>query len=202
MAAPFQLVAGHVALDFVNTLDNRYDPERRIDLLPSYARFIAFVRQSGILTAPQARRLVRAAPPAAARAAHHRAIELRETLHSLFRAVREGRRPHRESLNTLNRVLAEAALARGIDCGNGHFRWAGPDPAATPSAPLLILASAAADLLTSADLASLRECGAPACRWLFLDHSKNHSRRWCDMKVCGNRAKAQRFHARQREVAG
>jgi len=33
------------------------------------------------------------------------------------------------------------------------------------------------------------------CRWLFLDTSKNHTRRWCDMKVCGNRIKARRFKA-------
>jgi predicted RNA-binding Zn ribbon-like protein len=50
-------------------------------------------------------------------------------------------------------------------------------------------------LMTSERLQALRECGNRECRWLFLDTSKNHTRRWCDMKVCGNRIKARRFKA-------
>jgi predicted RNA-binding Zn ribbon-like protein len=47
-------------------------------------------------------------------------------------------------------------------------------------------------------MSMLRECGNPECRWLFLDTSKNHTRRWCDMKICGNRMKARRFKAQHR----
>ena len=43
----------------------------------------------------------------------------------------------------------------------------------------------------------VRECGASDCAWLFLDTSKNHHRRWCDMTRCGNRAKVRRFYARR-----
>jgi predicted RNA-binding Zn ribbon-like protein len=50
--------------------------------------------------------------------------------------------------------------------------------------------------MTSEELARVSSCGADTCRWLFLDTSRNHSRRWCDMKVCGNRMKARRFQAR------
>jgi predicted RNA-binding Zn ribbon-like protein len=67
------------------------------------------------------------------------------------------------------------------------------------AAPLWLLAQEAADLLLSNRVAQLRSCASDTCRWLFLDTSKNHTRRWCDMKVCGNRMKARRFHARQAE---
>jgi predicted RNA-binding Zn ribbon-like protein len=46
-------------------------------------------------------------------------------------------------------------------------------------------------------MARVRTCGVDTCRWLFLDTSKNHTRRWCNMKVCGNRVKARRFQARR-----
>jgi predicted RNA-binding Zn ribbon-like protein len=64
---------------------------------------------------------------------------------------------------------------------------------------LWAVARSAADLLISeTTLAHLRECAAETCGWLFLDRSKNGSRRWCDMKVCGNRAKVRRFRRRAR----
>jgi predicted RNA-binding Zn ribbon-like protein len=60
---------------------------------------------------------------------------------------------------------------------------------------------AAADLATSAELSRIRECGSDTCFWLFLDRSKNGTRRWCDMKVCGNRAKARRHYQRGKSSA-
>jgi predicted RNA-binding Zn ribbon-like protein len=65
--------------------------------------------------------------------------------------------------------------------------------------PLWMLAQAAGDLLVSTDAEHIKDCGDPTCRWLFLDLSKNHTRRWCDMKTCGNRMKARRHHARFQE---
>jgi predicted RNA-binding Zn ribbon-like protein len=60
---------------------------------------------------------------------------------------------------------------------------------------------AAAELLTSDDRARIRECGSETCFWLFMDHSKNGTRRWCDMKVCGNREKARRHYRREQRMA-
>ena len=68
--------------------------------------------------------------------------------------------------------------------------------------PLWQLSENAAELLTSDKLGLLRECAKQDCRWLFLDTSKNHTRRWCDMKLCGNRMKARRFKAHHRAEAG
>ena len=201
MPDSFQLVAGHVALDFANTLDNRYDPERRIELLPSYERLVAFARQSGILTQGQANRLARLSGPSRNGIVLARAIELRETLYSLFRSAATGGPPNRRALASLNRFLSETSQPRTIEWKRNQFSWRAADFAATPDAPLTAIVEAAAALLTSDERTLVRECSAPACRWLFLDHSKNHSRRWCDMKVCGNRAKARSFHARRLDPA-
>jgi predicted RNA-binding Zn ribbon-like protein len=56
------------------------------------------------------------------------------------------------------------------------------------------IALSAADLLASEKLGSVRRCAGDNCAWLFLDESRNHSRRWCDMKICGNRQKARRHY--------
>ena len=55
----------------------------------------------------------------------------------------------------------------------------------------------AADLMVSEELKKIKKCADPICGWLFLDISRNRSRRWCDMKDCGNRAKASRFYQKK-----
>jgi predicted RNA-binding Zn ribbon-like protein len=58
---------------------------------------------------------------------------------------------------------------------------------------------AAAELLIGEDIGYVRQCASDDCSWLFLDKTKNHRRRWCDMKSCGNRDKARRYYQRQKE---
>jgi predicted RNA-binding Zn ribbon-like protein len=194
----FQLVAGHLALDFANTLDFRYDPERLIDLLSSYGRLLAFFRQSGIITAQQARRLIANTSESAARRTLRRAIELRETVYFLFLSVLSGRRVQNVHLRALNRFLEHERVPETIAWQKRSLVRTYYDLAGTAGGPLWAVIDAAANLLTSPDCIRLRECSEKTCRWLFLDQSKNHSRHWCDMKVCGNRAKARRFYARLR----
>lgn len=198
MAEEFQLVAGHLALDFANTLDNRYDPERRLDLLPTYERFLAFAKESGVITGEQVRELLLETSERDARRALDQVLELRETLYFLFRSVATGQMPDQSGLRTLNRFLADARVPDMIVWRKPDFTRSYRNLAEKPAGPLGPVIDAAANLLTSPDLHYVRECGEKACRWLFLDRSKNHSRRWCDMRVCGNRSKARRFQARLR----
>jgi predicted RNA-binding Zn ribbon-like protein len=193
----FQLVAGHRALDFANTLDNRYDPIRRVELLSSYQRFLDFAQQSGAVTPLQTRRLRGEVDPSGAEKALAQIVEAREAMHFVFLSVAAGEAPPRDSIDTLNRYLAEARAQQKLVWGQGRFEWRSPPPVQSLLSPLHPILLDAADLLASPDLRYVRECSAETCRWLFLDRSKNHSRRWCDMQICGNRAKAQRFHSRQ-----
>ena len=199
MAQGFQLVAGHLALDFANTLDYRYDPERLVELLPSYERFLAFARQSGVVTGKQAHRLLVETSERNAALALKRVIELREALYFLFRSVATGEPPDRSGLRIFNRFLDEVRVPDALVWRKPDFVRGCRDLAETPDGPLWPIIDAAANLLASSDRHHVRECSEESCRWLFLDRSKNHSRRWCDMRLCGNRSKVRRFQARQRE---
>jgi predicted RNA-binding Zn ribbon-like protein len=193
LAVNFQLVADHLALDFANTLDYRFDPKRRVELLCDYRSFLEFVQQSGIISQRQARLRLLQTSSTDGRFTLRRAILLREALNSLFRSIISGKPPPRSSLRTLNRFLENRGSTESLLWRRSEFLRAYSKLASTPDAPLGPIVDAAADLLTSPERQYIRECTDPSCRWLFLDHSKNHSRRWCDMRTCGNRSKVRRF---------
>jgi len=198
MAEDFQLVSGHLALDFANTLDYRYDPDRLIDLIPTYQRFLAFCRQSGVITTAQMRTLLAGTSKADAQRTLQHVIEFREALYFLFLSAVSGGRPDERYLRTFNSFLADARVPDRIEWQKKNLVRCYRGLAESPAGPLWLLLDAAAALLTSPDRHRIHECNEETCRWLFLDRSKNHSRRWCDMRLCGNRSKAQRFYARTR----
>jgi predicted RNA-binding Zn ribbon-like protein len=201
MKPEFQFVAGHVSLDFANTLDYRYDPPGRIELLPDFESFLVFANQARILSDGQVRKLLAQTSERDANDAIRQVVGLRETLYSLFLSVVTGHTPNPVHLRAYNRFLSDVRVADSI-CWQKHaFVVATPDVAMSPSGPLRPIMDAANDLLTSPDWRHIGECSDKSCRWLFLDHSKNHSRRWCSMQVCGNRSKAKRFYAQVRRVA-
>jgi predicted RNA-binding Zn ribbon-like protein len=102
-------------------------------------------------------------------------------------------------LEALARAAAAATAARRLEPqpdGGYAFVWPESDELEQILWPVAL---SAAELLTSEDRARVKECANDSCRWLFLDRSKNRSRRWCLMRDCGNQAKARRFRARRRE---
>ena len=197
MKGPFQLVAGHPALDFANTLDWRFDPERRIDLLRSYESLLEFEVQSGIISGTQAKRLLSQTSKRDSARALQRAIDLREVIDPLFRSVALGDRPRAGALDRFNEFLVELQIPASVVLRGSEFLLAPGDFSNRADGPLWPIVEGAARLLTSRERDQIRECGEPTCRWLFLDSSKNHSRQWCSMKICGNRAKIRRFRDRQ-----
>ena len=164
------------------------------DKLRAYDDVLRFGQLSGAVSAAGARRLERAArsDPAPAAAAFRRALELREALFRIFRASLDRRRPQASDLETLATELSTARRHERLAPAGEIYAWRW-DTADAPDRVLWPVARSAAELLTSADLAKLRICAGEECGWLFLDTSRNHSRRWCDMKDCGNRAKVRRF---------
>jgi predicted RNA-binding Zn ribbon-like protein len=199
---PFKLSGGHAALDLVNTLDNRFRSDGPVELLGDYARLLAFTVQGGLLEPRSARRLAHT-PAAAAQSALQAAHELREALAAALYARLEEKPVRPQDLRTLERQFHTAAAHRELrwrpsrrHSGDAEFTWDWGRFEAAPGLPVGLLAQSAAQLLTSSQVDLIRDCGADTCRWLFLDTSRNHTRRWCDMKVCGNRMKARRFHAR------
>ncbi len=195
----FEFVGGSIALDFTNTVGGTHTSPTHEHLV-EYADLVEFGRRTGTLSASQGRRLLDDGSRQSAQAAAvlRRAVALREAIWRVFDAIAKNARADPSDLATIH---GEALSA----LGHAHFQqselgveygWSSELPL---DRPLWAIARSAADLLTSQeDRARIRECGSETCQWLFIDKSRNHSRRWCDMNDCGNRAKVRRFRARHR----
>jgi predicted RNA-binding Zn ribbon-like protein len=193
----FDLIGGNVSLDFVNTLDDRHIKPK--ELLETYADLARFGEDTGLLQPSQVDRLYERsyADPEHAQQALLWGRELREAVHDVFWAIMNKRTVPPLALARLNNYLQAAAGHMRLVPVKGGFGWEFDDLLDFDSV-LWPIARSAAHLLASDQLAYVRACSSKACEWFFLDTSKNHHRRWCDMTRCGNRAKVRRFYARQK----
>lgn len=205
--APFKYVGGHLSLDFINTVSGRLpNPSTRRDYvdaiekerLVDFADLTRWGRGAGILSPTDADTLARAARAAPAKAAQvvARARRLRDALYRVFVALHHRWTPEPPDLAVLNRELERARAHERLTADGRRIGWEWNTGSADLERILWPAVRAAADLLTSAQVARVRRCSGDDCHWLFLDTSRNRSRRWCDMAECGNRAKVRRFRRR------
>jgi len=199
--APFDRCGGHPALDFVNSLDNRFGDRGRIEGLQTYEDLLRFTHETGLLDPVRGRQIAQTVTPDAAARALRAGRSLREALAAIFYGVLEGRGPSSADLATLERHLHSADRHRDLRWQAGSDQrvglvWSWRSNEANAELPVWVIAQAALELLLSSEATRVRACEASSCRWLFLDTSRNHMRRWCKMKVCGNRSKARRYQAR------
>ncbi len=210
-------MAGNIALEFANTAEWHAGPAPE-EGLQSFTLAVEWALRHEIVSDEQAAALLgraRAHPDEEAEALC-RAIAFREVVYRVFSAAAHGRSPEAADLQVLDRESREAsAHQRLVLVPEGHekanqgsgagdvprfeWTWVGLEEELTGF--LLPVAKAATELLTSERLSQVRECAGDPCGWLFLDLSKNGSRRWCDMADCGNRAKARRYRARQKSAS-
>jgi predicted RNA-binding Zn ribbon-like protein len=195
----FDLSGGHPALDLVNSLDNRFRDDGPNENLVRYSDLLRFLGETGLLDARQIGLLTKSASGEAAEQALHAVKELREATAAVFYAAMEEKTPAASHVLTLERHFLDAGRHRQLrwDSEHAHMTWHWDSVVADPDFPVWLLAQSVSDLLLSDHAGRVRTCAVDTCRWLFLDTSKNHTRRWCNMKVCGNRMKARRFHARR-----
>jgi predicted RNA-binding Zn ribbon-like protein len=191
----------------VNTVGGLRDkpPSSTDELLDGYEDLVVWCVRLDVISEAEGEALTRAAAAdeKAARRALRRAKELRELVYAIFRPIADGAEPPAELLAKLRdaerQALADARLApAGAGAPHGAMRWTWPRPQELTD-PLRPLTHAAVELLTSGPLGHLKICGN--CRWLFLDQSRNHSRRWCSMNECGTQMKQRRFVERRRRRA-
>jgi predicted RNA-binding Zn ribbon-like protein len=195
----FELTGGLLCLDFTNTVEDRPEAHPR-ELLNSYSDLVSWGQQAHVLAGQEAQRLLEEAArhPAEASRVLQRAVAIREVIYRIFKAVAEDALPGEDDLVSLSAAVADAQTYARIVPKAGGFTWDWAGNAGDLDRMLWPVVRSAADLLTSDELDDVRICASDACNWLFLDTSKNHSRRWCDMKSCGNRAKARRFYGRKK----
>jgi predicted RNA-binding Zn ribbon-like protein len=196
------LHGGRLPLDFVNSV-GAWVPHLERDYLTSYDDLLAWSLHAGALTDAEVQTLRPAATrsPEVAQIVYTKAQALREALHRLFAAIAHDAPPLPEDRELLNAALASALPHRQLVADGLGFRWAWGGPPEALDRMLWPIAYEAAALLTAPELARVRECPAPDCGWLFLDLSKNRSRRWCSMETCGNAAKARRHYQRHKGEA-
>jgi predicted RNA-binding Zn ribbon-like protein len=201
---PFQMIAGQPALDFVNTIDNPF-AATPTELLTGYDNLLRFVLQAELITERQCRELKKHAVGREERSeVLAEALHLRESLATLLYALLENEEPGESILLDLEAIFKTTADHRQLvfrsktsTKSSLELGWEYKDVARDIHSPVWLIAQAANDLLTSPQPLQINRCLNPTCQWLFLDTSKNHTRRWCDMKVCGNRQKARRFNLRR-----
>lgn len=196
---PFKWIGEHHALDFTNTVDWVDGRATEGERLTTFERLVAWCEEAGVLDRAAARdlRQVGRRHPKIADAALRRAHDIRLLLHDIFFAIATGAQPAAARLRELNAVLAEAPARLGPEDGEVPLTWQWP-PERSLTHILRPVVWSAASLLTSSALAQVGTCANDRCGWLFVDTSRRHNRKWCEMGVCGNRAKARRFQARRR----
>jgi len=192
----FEFSGGEMCLDFANTVGDR--SQRRNEQLTEYGDLLRWADQAGILDEAEKHSLEHRAADQGdtPRRVFHHAIELREAIYRTFSALAAGARAGAAELAALNAALVETLPHLRLEPGDSGYDWTWVGKESNLEGPLWPVVRSAAELLTSTDAALVRECASETCSWLFVDRSRTHRRRWCDMKICGNRAKAKRHYER------
>jgi predicted RNA-binding Zn ribbon-like protein len=202
-ARRFELRGGVPSLDFVNTVGSRLT-DRPKEHLHSYEDLLNWAREAGLLTPAEREWLARQAmvDPEGARQTLSRALTLREAIHRVVCATITGGPQDESDLSGLNGELSVAlSHLRVMPAGDAYgwgWHWGENDGEAPLDGPLWPVARSAAELLTSPKLGRVKVCAGEGCGWIFLDESRNGSRRWCDSRDCGNRERVRRHLARKR----
>lgn len=194
----FAFIGGHPSLDFANTLGGTVDEPR--ERLREYGDLVRWACEVGFLSQNHGDALLaldRDHPPAAERM-RQRAIRLRGALYEALIAASEDRDPSAAAQRTLNAELRRAApnMRLAWEEGGVTVGWTSEIKL---DRPLGCIVQSGIELLRSDERHLIRSCDGVDCAWVFLDHTRNHSRRWCDMKMCGNRVKARRYYARHKK---
>lgn len=187
------LLGGDLCLNFSNTIEFR-DSERCFDAVPDYENLLAWCEQRDLIASTDADRLSALAVGRAGETALAAALELRDTLYRIFTAVIDAERPAPADLALVNVTMH--MTPHSVVLSGASFAWTW-DYGGDPAGVLAPIALAAGELLTSERLQWVRQC--PNCGWLFLDTSRNHSRRWCSMDICGSQVKSRRQYERRKQ---
>lgn len=187
-----------LAVQFANTVGSRRS-SRPQERLSGYGALVDWGVKAELFGKSEAARLRTAAEarPADAQAALRRAVALRNALYSVLEATGEGKPPDSTDLDVLNVALGECAVRRRLRLTADGLCWTWAEaPDGDLDWMLWPIAYSAAEVLTGSLAERVKACPGEGCGWIFVDQSRNRSRRWCDMQSCGNREKARRHYHR------
>lgn len=189
-----ELVGEALCLDFANTVNSRPTPEH--DYLMHYSDLVGWAHKVGILSPTQSHKLRNRSTENAEASEEvlNRAWRIRELIYRLFSNAAKDSEQSQKDIETFLKEYAEAISHGQLIKEDNHYRTTWKLDASF-DALLWPIVHSAGELLLSEELDHVKEC--PNCGWLFLDTSKNQSRRWCSMNTCGARDKMRRYHRRK-----
>ncbi|UCD43376.1 MAG: CGNR zinc finger domain-containing protein [Chloroflexota bacterium] len=192
--------SGHLALDFANTAEFHASdhPDERLN---TYADLVSWSEAAGILPHQAGTKLLAKSrrEPQIAGKVFKEALEFREIIYRIFSALAGNEAPVKTDLSNFNRTLAASLKNSRVTNIDQGFNWDWQNMGETLDSMLWPIARESANLLISPEVKRVGECADDrGCGYLFIDTSRNHSRRWCSMEACGNRAKAQRHYQRKK----
>ena len=189
-----EIVGGALCLDFANTINSRRKPE--YDYLQQYSDLAEWAGKAGMLSPAKRKRLLTLAEQdsKSAEAVLLKALRIRELLYRLFSKNARPSGSNREDIGVFVKFYADAMSHSIFVRKDNYFAadWLADESLDAALWPILY---SAGQLLLSQELMRVKEC--PNCSWLFLDTSKNQSRRWCSMNTCGARDKMRRYLRRK-----
>ena len=200
MTGDSELIGGSLCLDFHNTVswkEDRVPEEKRI---PTYRDLVTWAVDAGALPTDQSGHWLELAEsqPTKGDQALAEALDLRDALHGVFSPMARGAHPSAVSLDALQKWIRRLPLR--LRSSGSRFAWDWNSHEGDLSSVLWAIVWSAVELLRSDALTRIGECAAQDCRWLFLDRSRRHNRKWCDMRDCGNRAKVRRHYQRAKRT--
>lgn len=191
----FHLIGNNLSLDFVNT--KIADGGKVFDLLKDSRDLIAWAIATEMVEESEADSIIVSWTKTGSKWMH-KALKFRTTLHDLFSAIIQGDSVPESEIEEINKILAQQSgyseLGKSDVGFEKHFRSDFHDPMQL----LVSIAASAADLFCYGRLDLIKKCEADNCVLYFYDTTKNHSRRWCSMEHCGNRAKVAAFYKRKK----
>jgi len=204
----WKFVGGQICLDFINSVGGRIREEESDSLnykiledkLESFTDLVDWGKNTGILNEGSAKKIILFASQneKAAKRIHQKALTLRESIYRIFLCLTEKIEIPQEDIDLLNNECTAARDKQKLFFQSNKFVWNFEPCNVDPESIIWHIALSAAELLISEQLNRIKQCPGDNCGWLFLDTSKNGSRQWCDMKVCGNLAKVRRYREKQK----
>jgi len=198
-AGTLELRGERLCLNFANTV-GWHASDHPQEWLHSYRDLLAWSWHAGTLTNDQHERLLQKARdhPNMAEGILAQALVLREAIYRIFSYLVQGYPAEIEDLTILQRAYAEAMLHMRLVPLTDRFTFTWQENEDVLAMPLWPLAHSGIEVLCSKECHQVKECPGDGCGWLFLDRSRNQSRRWCNGQDCGNRVRVRQHYQRHR----
>ena len=193
---PFLFVGNHPCLDFINTqMIVRGNPT---DLLGGCGDLVAWLVQASMVDKVQAAVVMTQWSHKDQEQLFEQGIRFRGTLREMAARIVARRSISSSAVTSINQLLSRCPGYPQLVYARGRFERQFRSQTVQNDGLLTPLAEAASNLLCSGKLSLVKKCGNPACILYFYDTTKNHTRNWCSMQLCGNRIKVAAHYQRKR----